>query len=102
VNIDVDPKNGKSDDATDFVFETGVQADIGPADAQWSLQPFGGFQIVPGSRPFKVYNGFLQVVVGAKFLYKLTDNIYLEPSITFLGGNFSDSVIFGFGVQARF
>ena len=101
VNIDADPKNGKSDNATDFVFEAGVQADIGPADGQWSLQPFGGFQVVPGSRPFSTYNGFLQVVVGAKFLYKLSDNIFIEPSITFLGGNFQDSVVFGFGVQVR-
>jgi hypothetical protein len=101
VNIDAKPKGASSDNATDFVFETGVQADIGPADGQWSLQPFGGFQVVAGSRPFKVYNGLLQVVVGAKFLYKLADNIFLEPSITFLGGNFQDSVVFGVGVQIR-
>ena len=101
VNIDVDPKAVKSDDATDFVFETGVQFDIGPADGSWSVQPFAGFQVVAGSRPFKTYNGLLQVVAGAKLLFKLTDSLFLEPSITFTGGNFQDSVIFGVGVQLR-
>jgi len=102
VNIDVDPKVGKSDDATDFVFETGVQFDIGPADASWSVQPFAGFQVVAGSRPFKAYNGLLQVVAGVKVLLKLTDNLFLEPSLTFTGGNFQDNVIFGIGAQLRF
>jgi outer membrane protein with beta-barrel domain len=100
VNIDVDPKGTGSDDATDFVFEFGVQTDIGPGDA-WSLQPFAQIQLVAGSRPFKGYNGILQVSAGVKFLYKVADNIYLEPSVTFTGGNFQDSVMFGFGVQVR-
>ena len=99
VNIDVDPKGGKSDDATDFVFETGAQMDFGPENL--SIQPFLGFQLVGGSRPFKTYNGVLQVVAGVKALIKLTDNLYLSPSVTFLGGNFQDSVMFGFGVQLR-
>lgn len=101
VNIDVDPKGGSSDDATDFVFEAGLQADITVGEGL-SLQPFGGFQLVAGSRPFKGYNGVLQVVLGAKALYKVADNLYLEPSITFLGGNFQDSVMFGIGVQFVF
>jgi hypothetical protein len=101
VNIDVDPKNAKSDDATDFVFETGVQMDWGTSE-DLSIQPFMGFQVVAGSRPFKGYNGMLQVVAGVKALYKLADNLYLEPSVTFLGGNFQDQVVFGIGVQARF
>lgn len=101
VNIDVDPKGGSSDDATDFVFEAGLQADISAGEGL-SIQPFGGFQLVSGSRPFKGYNGVLQVVLGAKALYKIGDNLYLEPSITFLGGNFQDSVMFGFGVQFVF
>jgi hypothetical protein len=100
VNIDVDPKNGKSDDATDFVFETGIQMDWGTSE-DLSIQPFMGFQLVAGSRPFKGYNGVLQVVAGVKVLYKLADNLYLEPSITFLGGNFQDQVMFGFGIQFR-
>jgi hypothetical protein len=101
VNIDVDPKGGSSDDATDFVFETGLQADIDAAEGL-SIQPFGGFQLVAGSRPFKTYNGVLQVVLGVKALYKIADNIFLVPSVTFVGGNFQDSVMFGFGVQAQF
>jgi hypothetical protein len=102
-HLDIDPKKvlGKSDAATDFVFEAGLQADFGPADGSWSLQPFGGFQVVPGKRPFKAYNGLLQVVAGAKLLFKLADNLFLEPSVTFTGGNFQDSVIFGIGVQLR-
>jgi hypothetical protein len=100
VNIDVDPKNGKSDDATDFVFETGIQMDWGTSE-DLSIQPFMGFQVVAGSRPFKGYNGMLQVVAGVKALYKLSDNLYLEPSITFLGGNFQDQVVFGIGIQLR-
>jgi hypothetical protein len=67
-----------------------------------SIQPFMGFQVVAGSRPFKGYNGMLQVVAGVKALYKLSDNLYLEPSITFLGGNFQDQVVFGAGIQVRF
>jgi hypothetical protein len=100
VNLDVDPKGGPSDDATDFVFEFGIQGDIGPGDS-WSLQPFFQVQLVAGSRPFKGYNSVLQVSGGAKLLLKLADQIYLEPSITFTGGNFQDSVIFGVGVQIR-
>jgi hypothetical protein len=103
-HLDIDPKKSlgiKSDAATDFVIELGAQADIGPADGSWSLQPFGGFQVVAGSRPFKAYNGLLQVVAGAKVLFKLADNLYLEPSVTFTGGNFQDSVIFGIAVQLR-
>jgi hypothetical protein len=103
-HLDVKPKSSlgiKSDAATDFVFELGAQADIGPADGSWSLQPFGGFQVVPGNRPFKAYNGLLQVVAGAKVLFKLADNLFLEPSVTFVGGNFQDSVIFGIGIQLR-
>ncbi len=100
VNIDVDPKNGKSDDATDFVFEAGVQMDWGTSE-DLSIQPFMGFQLVPGSRPFKTYNGVLQVVAGVKALYKLADNLYLEPSVTFVGGNLQDNVMFGIGVQFR-
>jgi len=99
VNIDVDPKNGKSDDATDFVFEVGTQMDFGSENL--SVQPFLGFQLVGGSRPFKAYNGVLQVVTGVKVLAKLADNLYLEPSITFLGGNFQDQVMFGIGIQFR-
>lgn len=102
VNIDVDPKGGgPSDDATDFVFEFGIQADIGPADGSWSLQPFSQIQVVAGSRPFKGYNGMLQVMTGVKFLYKLSDMIFLEPSLSFTGGNFQDNVMFGVGVQVR-
>jgi hypothetical protein len=101
VNIDVDPKNGKSDDATDFVFETGIQFDISAGESV-SIQPFAGFQIVGGSRPFKTYNGLLQVVAGVKGLIKLSDMFYLEPSLSFLGGNFQDTVMFGMGIQVRF
>jgi hypothetical protein len=100
--IDVDPKSSlglKDDSQANFVAEFGVQADFGPGD--WSLQPFMAFQLMPGKRPFKGYNGILQLVMGAKFLYKLTEQLYLEPSVTFTGGNFQDSVMFGFGVQLR-
>ena len=101
LRLDVDPKGAPSDDATDFVFELGVQGDFGPADGTWSLQPFFQIQLVGGPRPFKGYNGVLQIAGGAKLLYKLSDNLYLEPSITFQGGNFSDSVVFGIGIQLR-
>jgi hypothetical protein len=101
VNIDIDPKNGKSDDATDFVFETGIQMDWGTSE-DLSIQPFMGFQLVAGSRPFKTYNSVLQVVAGVKVLYKLADNLYLEPSVTFVGGNGQDQVVFGIGAQFRF
>lgn len=103
IHLDIDPKGGgaKSDDATNFLFEMGLQADIS-AGADLSIQPFGGIQLVGGSRPFKAYNGVLQVVLGAKALYKLADNLYLEPSVTFVGGNFQDSVLFGIGVQFVF
>ena len=100
VNIDVDPKGGPSDDATDFVIELGVQGDFGPGDT-WSLQPFVQIQLVFGSRPFSTYNGVLQVTAGVKFLYKLADNLYLEPSVSFTGGNFQDNVTFGIGIQLR-
>src|SRR5262245_52907715 len=100
VNIDVDPKGASSDDATDFVFEFGIQADIGPGET-WSLQPFFQVQLVAGSRPFSGYNGVLQIQGGAKLLYKIADNLYLEPSITFSGGNFTDNVLFGIGIQFR-
>jgi hypothetical protein len=103
-HLDIDPKKSlgiKDDAGTDFVFELGAQADFGPADGSWSLQPFGGFQVVAGKRPFKAYNGLLQVVAGAKVLFKLADNLFLEPSVTFTGGNFQDSVIFGIAVQLR-
>lgn len=100
VNIDVDPKGAKSEDETDFVFEAGAQMDFG--SEALSIQPYLGFQIVGGSRPFKAYNGLLQVVAGVKALIKLTDHIYAAPSITFLGGNFQDGVMFGLGVQAQF
>jgi hypothetical protein len=100
VNIDIDPKGGPSDDATDFVFELGVQGDFGPGDT-WSLQPFVQIQLVAGSRPFSGYNGVLQVSAGVKLLYKLTDNLFLEPSVVFTGGNFQDSVLFGVGIQLR-
>jgi len=99
VNIDVDPKGAGSDSATDFVFEIGIQAEIGSGD--WSLQPFFQMQLVGGSRPFKGYNGVLQIQGGVKLLYKIADNVYLEPSVTFSGGNFTDSVLFGIGVQVR-
>ncbi|MBI3858186.1 MAG: hypothetical protein HY293_21095 [Planctomycetes bacterium] len=99
VHLDVDPKVGKSDAATDFVFEFGVQADIGPGD--WSLQPFAKVQLVAGSRPFKGYNGVLEIALGAKLLFKLSDQIYLEPGVAFVGGNFQDSVLFGVGIQIR-
>ena len=101
INVDVDPKNGPSDDATDFVFEMGLQGDFGSTE-DLSVQPYMGIQLVGGSRPFKGYNGVLQVLVGAKVLYKLADNLFLEPSITFLGGNGQDQVVFGIGVQFRF
>jgi len=109
VNLDVDPKasigNGKSDSATDFVLEFGLQADFGPADGSWSFQPFFEVQVVAGSRPkpggFKTYNGMLQIAGGAKVLFKLADNLFLEPGVTFTGGNFSDSVVFGVGIQLR-
>ncbi len=101
VNIDVDPKGGSSEDETDFVFEVGLQADISAGESL-SIQPFGGFQLVAGDRPFDGYNGVLQVFLGVKALYKIADNIFLVPSITFVGGNFQDSVMFGFGVQAQF
>jgi hypothetical protein len=100
VNIDVDPKGGPSDDATDFVMELGVQGDFGPGDA-WSLQPFVQIQLVFGSRPFSTYNSVLQVTAGVKFLYRLADNLYLEPSVSFTGGNFQDNVTFGIGIQLR-
>jgi len=100
LNIDVDPKGVPSDDATDFVFEMGIQGDFGPGDT-WSIQPFFQMQLVMGSRPFKGYNGVLQIAGGVKLLYKLTDNLFLEPGVTFTGGNFSDSVVFGIGVQLR-
>ena len=98
-HLAIDPKGPGDDDATDFVFEAGVQADFGSDDL--SFQPFMGFQLVGGSRPFKAYNGVLQVVAGAKLLWKLADNLFLEPSITFLGGNFQDQVVFGIGIQLR-
>jgi hypothetical protein len=101
VNIDVDPDGGSSEDETDFVFEVGIQADIS-AGADVSIQPFGGFQLVAGDRPFDVYNGVLQVVLGVKALIKLSDNFFLVPSITFIGGNFQDSVLFGIAVQLQF
>lgn len=100
---DIKPKSTlgiSSDSATDFVFEFGVQADFGSSDT-WSLQPFMGVQLVPGTRPFKGYNGILQLVMGAKFQYKLADNLYLEPSVTYTGGNFTDGVLFGIGIQYR-
>ena len=102
VNIDVDPKPvfGNSDSATDFVFELGIQGDFGPGDT-WSIQPFFQIQIVGGQRPFKTYNGVLQIAGGVKMLYKLADNLYLEPGVTFTGGNFTDSVVFGVGIQLR-
>jgi hypothetical protein len=100
VNIDVSPKGVSSEDKTDFVFEFGVQADIGAGEA-WSLQPFAQIQLVAGSRPFKAYNGVLQVSTGVKALIKLADQIYLEPSVTFTGGNSVDNVIFGVGIQVR-
>ena len=99
VHLDIDPKGPGDDDSANFMFEAGVQADFGSDDL--SFQPFMGFQLVGGSRPFKAYNGVLQVVAGAKVLYKLADNLYLEPSITFLGGNFMDRVMFGIGIQLR-
>lgn len=100
VNIDVSPKGVASDNKTDFVFEFGAQADIGMGDA-WSLQPFAQIQLVAGSRPFKAYNGVLQVSTGVKALIKLADQVYLEPSVTFTGGNSVDNVLFGIGVQIR-
>jgi len=108
LNIDVDPKaaigTGRSDDATDFVFEFGIQADFGSSDT-WSLQPFFEVQLVAGSRPkpggFKGYNGILQIAGGVKLQYKLAENLWLEPGVTFQGGNFSDSVVFGVGVLFR-
>jgi hypothetical protein len=99
-HLDVSPKGSSSDAATDFVFETGVQADFGSTE-DLSIQPFFGFQVVAGSRPFSTYNGVLQVVAGVKALFKLADNLYLEPSVTFLGGNFQDQVVFGIGIQFR-
>jgi hypothetical protein len=101
VNIDVDPEGGSSEDETDFVFEVGLQADISAGDGI-SIQPFGGFQLVAGDRPFDTYNGVLQVVLGVKALIKVSDNFFLVPSITFVGGNFQDSVLFGFGAQLQF
>jgi hypothetical protein len=101
VNIDVNPKNGPSDNATDFVFESGIQMDWGTTE-DLSIQPFMGFQVVAGSRPFSGYNGVLQVVAGVKALYKLADNLYLVPAVTFLGGNSQDQVVFSMGVQFRF
>ena len=101
IHLDDDPKGAiKSDNATDFVFEFGAQADIGASEA-WSLQPFMQIQLVAGSRPFKGYNSILQVSAGVKLLYKLAENLYLEPSVTFTGGNFQDNVIFGIGIQLR-
>ena len=100
LNLDVDPKGGPSDDATDFVFEFGMQTDIGPGES-WSLQPFMQVQVVAGSRPFSTYNSMLQVMAGAKLLLKLADNLYLTPSIGFTGGNFQDNVTFGVGIQLR-
>jgi hypothetical protein len=79
----------------------GLQGDFGSTE-DLSVQPYMGIQLVGGSRPFKGYNGVLQVLVGAKVLYKLADNLFLEPSITFLGGNGQDQVVFGIGVQFRF
>lgn len=101
VNVTVDPKNTSEDDKTDFVFEAGVQADFGSTE-DLSIQPFMGFQVVAGSRPFSGYNGVLQVVAGVKALYKLADNLYLVPAVTFVGGNFQDQVVFSMGVQFRF
>ena len=103
VNIDVDPDQGgiSSEDETDFVFEVGIQFDITAAEGV-SIQPFGGFQLVAGDRPFDTYNGVLQVVFGVKALIKVADNFFLVPSITYLGGNFQDSVMFGFAVQLQF
>jgi hypothetical protein len=100
VNIDVSPKGVSSEDKTDFVFEFGFQAEIGPGDP-WSLQPFAQIQLVAGSRPFKAYNGVLQVSTGIKALIKLAEQIYLEPSVIFTGGNSVDNVIFGVGIQVR-
>jgi hypothetical protein len=100
VNVEVSPKGVSSEDKTDFVVEFGVQGDFGPGDA-WSLQPFVQVQLVFGSRPFGGYNGVLQVTAGVKFLYKLADNLYLEPSVSFTGGNFQDNVTFGIGIQYR-
>jgi hypothetical protein len=108
LHLDIDPKssvgNGDSDDSNNFVIEFGIQGDFGSGDT-WSLQPFFQVQLVPGSRPrpggLKTYNGVLQIAGGAKLLYKLTDNLFLEPSVTFTGGNFTDSVLFGIGIQLR-
>ena len=100
VNIEVDPDGGSSEDETDFVLEFGIQADIGTSDS-WSLQPFSQIQLVMGSRPFSGYNSVLQVTTGVKLLLKLSDQVWLTPSLAFTGGNFQDNVIFGIGVQVR-
>jgi len=103
IHLDIDPDSSlgiRDDSATGFVFEMGWQADIGSSES-WSLQPFAQIQLVAGKRPFKGYNGILQVQTGAKVLFKIADQLYLEPSITFTGGNFQDSVMFGIGIQLR-
>jgi hypothetical protein len=101
VNIDVSPKGVSSEDKTDFVFEFGAQTELAFGDA-WSLQPFVQIQLVAGSRPFGAYNGVLQVSTGVKALIKVAEQVYLEPSVTFFGGNGTDGVIFGVGAQVRF
>lgn len=105
---DIDPKNtvgtGKSDSATDFVLEFGIQTEIAGGES-WSLQPFAEVQFLGGKRPepggFKGYNGIVSVAFGAKALIKLSDQFFLVPSVTFTGGNFTDSMMFGVGVQIR-
>lgn len=100
VHLSLDPKGPGSDSSTDMVVEFGVQADFGSTETL-SFQPFIQIQLVGGSRPFGGYNSVLQVGAGAKVLYKLADNLYLEPAITFIGGNFQDQVLFSIGVQLR-